>query len=167
MLETIERGLERGLRLLAYAGGLVLAALALLIIYEIVMRYFFGRPFRGGFEMTELAMSVIVACGLPYTAITRGHVAVDIFSRALDRPSMRWLNALVHILGAVLLAILAWQSWKHAVDGLSYGDATNMMGIPKAPFQFAIAVSAGLFAAVLLLDALKALRPTQKAEETP
>jgi TRAP-type C4-dicarboxylate transport system permease small subunit len=165
MLETVERWFERALRLLAYAGGLILAGLALLVIYEIGARYFFGRPFRGGFEMTELAMSAIVACGLPYTAISRGHVAVDIFSGILDRPAFRWLNVLVHILGAGILAILAWQSWKHAQGGLAYGDVTNMMRIPKYPFQFAIAISAGLFSAVLVLDALKALRPERPASE--
>ena len=166
MLDAFERGLERALRLLAYAGGLILAGLALLVIYEIFMRYFFGRPFRGGYEMTEIAMSAIVACGLPYTAITRGHVSVDIFSRVLDRPAFRWLNFAVHAAGAAILAVVAWQSWLHAMSGLSYGDVTNMMRIPKYPFQFAIAISAGLFALVLCLEALKALRPPEPTADT-
>ncbi|MBT8457426.1 MAG: TRAP transporter small permease [Rhodobacteraceae bacterium] len=159
MLDAFERGFEKVLRLLAYAGGLVLAGLALLIIYEIGARYFFGRPFRGGFEMTELAMSVIVACGLPYTAIKRGHVAVDILSGWLDSPSMRWLNFLVHLTGAIMLAILSWRAFDYAASSYGYGDVSNMMRIPKFPFQFAIAISAGLFAIVVLIDALKALRP--------
>jgi TRAP-type C4-dicarboxylate transport system permease small subunit len=159
MLDAFERKFEKGLRLLAYAGGLVLAGLAVLIIYEICARYFFGRPFRGGFEMTELAMSVIVACGLPYTAIQRGHVSVDIFSGFLDRPAMRWLNFSVHALGAVVLALLTWRSFEYAISSYGYGDVSNMMRIPKYPFQFAIAISAGLFTIVLIIDALKALRP--------
>ena len=159
MLDTFERRFEQGLRLLAYAGGLVLAGLVVLIIYEIAARYFFGRPFRGGFEMTELAMSLIVACGLPYTAIRREHVSVDIFSGFLDRPSMRWLNFLVHAIGAVILGVIAWESFGYAMKGMSYGDVTNMMRIPKSPFQFAVAISAMLFTIVLIIDALKALRP--------
>lgn len=159
MLDTFERWFERMLRLIAYAGGLVLAGLVVLVIYEINMRYFFGRPFRGGYEMTELAMSIVVACGLPYTAIARGHVAVDILSRTLDRPAWRWVNVVVHLIGALMLAILAWRSFDYAYGSLGYGDLTNMMRIPKYPFQFAVAVSALLFAIVLLLDALKAMRP--------
>lgn len=159
MLDAFERGFERVLRLIAYAGGLVLAALALLVIYEITMRYFFGRPFRGGYEMTELAMSLIVACGLPYTAITGGHVSVDILSHLLDRPAFRWLNFLVHAIGAALLALLAWQSFEYALSSYGYGDVSNMMRIPKYPFQFAVAISAGLFAIALVIEALKALRP--------
>jgi len=159
MLDTFERRFERVLRLFAYAGGLVLAGLALLIIYEITMRYFFGRPFRGGYEVTELAMSLIVACGLPYTAVMRGHVSVDIFSRWFDRPSMRWANFAVHMIGAVTLAIVAWRSFDYALGSFAQNEMSNMMRIPKHPFQFAIAISAGLFSLVLLLEALKALRP--------
>ncbi|MXQ07302.1 TRAP transporter small permease subunit [Alphaproteobacteria bacterium GH1-50] len=167
MLDAFERRFEQGLRLLAYAGGLVLAGLAVLIIYEIGARYFFSRPFRGGFEMTELAMSVIVACGLPYTAIQRGHVSVDIFSKYLDRPSMRWINFAVHALGAAVLGLLAYESFQYALKSYGYGDVSNMMRIPKFPFQFAVAISAALFTVVLIIDALKALRPaTETGEDT-
>ena len=163
MLDAFERRFERVLRLLAYAGGLMLVGLAVLVIYEIGARYFFGRPFRGGFEMTELAMSIIVACGLPYTAIHRGHVSVDIFSKYLDRPSMRWLNFSVSALGALVLGTLAYQSFGYALKSYGYGDVSNMMRIPKFPFQFAVAISGALFTVVLILDALKALRPDASA----
>ena len=165
MLDAFERRFEQALRLLAYAGGLVLAGLALLIIYEIGARYFFSRPFRGGFEMTELAMSIIVACGLPYAAIQKAHVSVDLFSRFLDRPSMRWLNFAVHATGAVVLGLLAYQSFLHAWQSYGYGDVSNMMRIPKFPFQFAVAISAALFTVVLIIDALKALRPAPETGE--
>lgn len=159
MLDTVERWFERGLRLLAYAGGLILAGLTVLVIYEIFMRYFFGRPFRGGYEMTQLAMAAIVACGLPYTAIKNAHVSVDILSRWFDRPAFRWLNFAVHAAGAAILAVLAWRAFDYAMTGMEYGDITNMMRIPKYPFQFAVAISGGLFSAVLVLRALQALQP--------
>lgn len=157
MLDRIEHGLERILRLLAYAGGLVLAGLMLLVIYEITMRYFFGRPFRGGYELTELAMSLIVAFGLPYTAVVRGHVSVDLFSRWLDHPSIRWLTGLVYLSCAVLLAFVAWQATKYAMGSLRWGDLTNMMRVPKFPFQLAVAISMALFALVMLLQSVRVM----------
>jgi len=165
MLDTFERGFERVLRLLAYAGGLVLAGLVLLVVYEIFMRYFFGRPFRGGYEITELAMSLIVACGLPYTAIMRGHVSVDILSGLFDRPAFRWLNFLIHALGAALLVQLSWESVEYALRSHVHGDVSNMMKIPKSPFQFAVAISAGLFAIVLALEAIRVIYPKDSTEK--
>jgi TRAP-type transport system small permease protein len=158
MLERVEKLLERLLRALAYGGGAVLFGLMLLVMYEVLMRYFFGRPFRGGYEMTELAMALIVAFGLPYTAISKGHVAIDLFGRWLDRPAMRWVNALIHLAGAAMLALVAWRATHYALGSYRWGDLSNMMRIPKYPFQLAIAASAALFALVLLLEAVKALR---------
>lgn len=160
MLDRVERGLTLLLRALAYAGGAVLVGLMFLVVYEVFMRYVFGRPFRGGYEMTELAMSLIVAFGLPYTAISRGHVSVDVLGAWLDQPRMRWLTALVHLTGAVLLALVAWRAGHYALGSYRWGDLSNMMRIPKSPFQFAVAGSAALFALVLLLEAVRALRPS-------
>jgi TRAP-type transport system small permease protein len=167
MLDRLEHGLERALRLLAYLGGAVLVGLMFLVVYEVFMRYFFGRPFRGGYEMTELAMALIVAFGLPYTAITKGHVAVDILADWLDRPSMRWLTFLVHLTGAILLAVVAWRAGLAALGSYRWGDMTNLMRIPKYPFQFSIAFSAGLFALVLLLEAVRSLKAGPAAGERP
>jgi TRAP-type transport system small permease protein len=158
MLARAEIALTRLLRALAYLGGAVLMLLMLLIVYEVTMRYLFGRPFRGGYELTELAMALIVAFGLPYTAIVRGHVAVDLLGPWLDRPAWRWLTVLVHLAGAVLLAVVAWRAGLYALGSLRWGEVSNMMRIPKHPFQFAVAVSLGLFALVLLLEAVRAAR---------
>lgn len=163
MLDALERGLERALRLIAHVGGLVLAGLVALIIYEVFMRYFFGRPFRGGYEITELAMSLIVAAGLPYCAITRGHVAVDIFSSWLDRPGVRWFTAAIQFLGAALLALLSWEVFAKALSSVRFGDVSNMMQIPKAPFMFAIAIAFGLFALVVLLESIRTFTGTRSA----
>lgn len=146
------------LRVLAYAGGAVLLGLVALVAFDIVMRRVLHVPFLGGFEMTELAMVVIVALGLPYCAALGGHVSVDLFAKALDRPALRWVNALVHAAGAVLLAVVAWRTVLHALGSYRWGDATNMMAIPKYPFQIVTAAGAALFAAVLLGQAMRALR---------
>lgn len=166
MLDRVERAFERLLRLIAHLGGLVLFGLMLLVIYEITMRYFYGRPFRGGYELTELAMAVIVACGLPYAAITRGHVSVDLLGGWLDRPGLRWLVVLVHAAGAALLAYIAWRSYLYAMGSLRWGDLTNMMRIPKYPFQLGVAVAMGLFALVLVLEMLRALAGRPRPDPT-
>ena len=80
-------------------------------------------------------------------------------SKYFDRPSMRWLNFAVNALGAIVLGTLACQSFDYALKSYGYGDVSNMMRIPKFPFQFAVALSAALFTVVLILHALKALRP--------
>jgi TRAP-type C4-dicarboxylate transport system permease small subunit len=145
------------LRVLAFGGGAVLLGLMALVAFDIVMRRVLKLPFLGGYEMTELAMVVIVGVGLPYCAAASGHVSVDLFGKFLDRPGLRWLNAAVHFAGAALFAIVAWRCVVYAYGSYRWGDATNMMAIPKFPFQLVTALGAALFAAVLLGQASRAL----------
>jgi TRAP-type C4-dicarboxylate transport system permease small subunit len=146
------------LRALAFGGGAVLLGLMALVAFDIVMRRVLQIPFLGGYEMTELAMAVIVALGLPYCAWVGGHIAVDLFGKFLDRPGLRWLDVVVHLVGAALFAVVAWRTCIHALGSYRWGDATNMMAIPKYPFQLVTALSAALFAVVLLGHAIRSAR---------
>jgi len=150
--------LERVLRALALAGGAVLLGLMALIAFDVVMRYVLRLPFLGAYEMTELAMALIVFLGLPYCAATGGHVAVDLFAPVLDRPALRWLTAGIHLAGAVLTALMGWQAALYALTSRSRGEATNMLKIDLWPFEMLTAASMGLFCAVLLIGTWKAIR---------
>ena len=149
---------DRFLRALALGGGVVLLGLMALIAFDVVMRYVLRIPFLGAYEMTELAMALIVFLGLPYCAATGGHVAVDVLGTLLERPALRWLNAALPLAGAALTFIIAWQSVVYALESRSRGEATNMLRIDLFPFQLLTAASMALFGAVLVRQAWKALR---------
>jgi len=149
---------HRFLRALAIGGGVVLLGLMGLVAFDVVMRYVLRIPFLGAYEMTELAMALIVFLGLPYCAATGGHVAVDVLGPLLERRAFRWLNAALPLAGAALTALIAWQSVLYALESRNRGEATNMLKIDIFPFQLLTAASMALFCAVLLLQAWKALR---------
>jgi TRAP-type C4-dicarboxylate transport system permease small subunit len=156
---------ERALRLLALGAGMVLLGLLGLVIFDVIMRYVLRLPFLGAYEMTELAMVLIVFLALPYCAATGGHVAVDVLSPILDRPAFRWLNVLIHLAGAGLMAVIAWQATLYAFASAARGEATNMLGIPKQPFELVTAACAALFAVVLLAQAWRTFRPPQAPDD--
>jgi TRAP-type C4-dicarboxylate transport system permease small subunit len=149
---------DRVLRVLALGGGVVLLGLMGLVAFDVVMRYVLRIPFLGAYEMTEIAMALIVFLGLPYCAATGGHVAVDVFGPLLERPAMRWPNAALHLAGAALTALMAWQAVLYALDSRSRGEATNMLKIDLFPFQLVGAASMALFSFVLLVQAWRTIR---------
>jgi len=152
------------LRALALGAGIVLLGLLGLVLFDVVMRYALRLPFLGAYEMTELAMVLIVFLALPYCAATGGHVAVDVLSPVLDRPGLRWFNALIHLSGAALMLVIAWQATLYAMGSVARGEATNMLRIAKYPFELVTAACAAIFALVLLGQAWKALRPPKQPE---
>ena len=69
-------------------------------------------------------------------------------------------STLLGLAGAVLMAVIAWQATLYAFASAARGEATNMLKIPKQPFELVTAVCAALFAVVLLVHAWRALRPS-------
>ena len=154
---------DRFLRALALGAGIVLLGLLGLVLFDVVMRYALRLPFLGAYEMTELAMVLIVFLALPYCAATGGHVVVDLLAPLLDRPGWRWLTVANHLAGAALLAVVAWQAALYAIGSGQRGEATNMLRIPKLPFELVTAVCTALFAVVLIAQAWRVLRRPRQA----
>jgi len=152
---------DRALRALALLGGVVLLGMMGLILFDIIMRYALKIPFLGAYEMTELAMVLIVFFGLAHCGATGGHVAVDILEPLLERPGLRWLSALVPFAGAAVVGLIAWHAVAFAIGSRKRGEATNMMGIETWPYELVTALGMGLFAVVLIIQAWKTLRPAE------
>lgn len=153
---TPERLLSRVLHAMAVAAGWILLALMAYTVLDVVLRYVFNAPFRGSLETTQFAMSLIVFLAIAYCGWTGGHIAVDLFEAALDRPALRFLPAAVALTGAVLLAAVAWQT---AVEAIATTHrVSNMMRWPYYPFRLVAAFGSAAFALVLLVQGVQALR---------
>jgi TRAP-type C4-dicarboxylate transport system permease small subunit len=149
----------RFLRALALLGGAVLLLLMFYTVLDVVLRYGFNAPFSGSLELTEFAMSVIVFLGIAYCGWIGAHVAVDILERPLDDPRLRLVPAVLSLLTALLFAVIAWRT---AAEALATTQrVSNMMRWPHFPFQLTVAFGSAMYAAVLLIQAVQALRRQQ------
>lgn len=153
-------------RFLAYAAGAALLWLMLLTVVAVVMRYVFNAPILGVQDISEVSLAVVVFLGIPYCGWTGGHVAVDLIASVVGESRLRYTDALMRLLGAVLFGVVAWQAMRQGLDALEYGDATNLVDIPHHPFMFLMSFGWLLFAGVLLLQSAAGLLqpPREKAE---
>jgi TRAP-type C4-dicarboxylate transport system permease small subunit len=145
---------EKLLHGMALLAGVVLLLLTVFTVADVVMRYFFNAPFRGSLEATEYAMALIVFLSLAWCGATGGHIAVDLFDRWLDRPSLRWLPTLMSLTGAVLFAVVAWQVAAEAFMG--FKQISNMLRWPHWPFKLGAAFGAFCFALVMFRQTWRA-----------
>jgi TRAP-type C4-dicarboxylate transport system permease small subunit len=144
------------LRTLALISGGLLLLLMGFTVVDIVLRYAFSAPFSGSFEFTEFLMAAIVFLAVAYTGWTGGHIAVDLFERWLERPSLRWLPAVISFAGAALFAVVAWQATLETIATID--QISNMLRWPHYPFRFTVAFGSAMFALVLLIQGIQALR---------
>ena len=132
---------------LGVAASVILFAMMLLTFVDVVARYLFNFPLRGGFEITELMLLVLIFAGLPLVSRADEHVTMDFIDRLLPPRAVLQVVRAVHALCAAVMFFLTWQVWIKAGRIAGYGDTTDVLKIPVGPFVY-------FMAAMILLTGL-------------
>jgi TRAP-type C4-dicarboxylate transport system permease small subunit len=140
---------------LGVAASAILMAMMCLTFVDVVARYVFNRPIRGGFEVTELLLLVLIFAGLPLVSHADEHVTMDFVDRLLRERARRWLGRLVNLAVAAMMLFMAWQVVIKAGRIASYGDATDVLRIAYGPFVY---FSAAMIALAGLIHLYKMLQ---------
>jgi TRAP-type C4-dicarboxylate transport system permease small subunit len=115
-----------------------------LTFFDVVGRYLLNKPIRGAFEVTELALLVLIFAGLPLVSHADEHVTMDFIDRVLPgRMRRAWIRAM-HAICAAIMFFLAWQVWIKANRIAGYGDTTDVLRITIGPFVYFMALMIGL-----------------------
>lgn len=139
---------DRATLLLAWVAGACLLFMMALIAVSVVMRYVFHSPVLGVNEIVQLSAVALVMASLPYCTQHNGHVAVDVFDRALGRWGRLIGDVTSRALSIFLLGMLCRRAVLKSLDALEFEDVTNMLELPVWPFYAILAAGAGLCALV-------------------
>ncbi|MFN2644364.1 MAG: TRAP transporter small permease [Burkholderiales bacterium] len=148
MSEPERRWERRADAVLGIAASALLFAMMCLTFVDVVARYLFNSPIRGGFEMTELTLLVLIFAGLPLVSHGDEHVTMDFIDRMLPARALLALQRLVHALVAAMFFFLAWQMWIKAGRISGYGDTTDVLRIVVGPFVYFMVAMIALTAIV-------------------
>lgn len=157
-VSAIDKWMQRGLGVLA---AVILFAMMLLTFVDVIMRYVFGSPLRGSFEVTELLMVVLIFAGLPLASRNDEHVVMDFLDHLMAPGLLRAVRAIVHVACSAVLCGMGWLMLVKAKKLLAYQDTSAIMHIQLAPFVYVIAVLIFLTAATHLYLAALAGRGRQ------
>ena len=138
MLSRIETRCIAASRLIAIlaVGGML--ALALLTVADIALRAAFSAPIPGLFEVSQLLMAVIVVATLPVGIMERNHITIDLFEGMLGPRWTKTGEAIGAVLMVAFMAVLAWRFGLYAERLAIRGDTTTIVGVPIAPFWWAV-----------------------------
>jgi TRAP-type C4-dicarboxylate transport system permease small subunit len=121
---------------LGIAASALLLCLMVLTFADVVARYLLNRPIRGAFEITELALLVLIFAGLPLVSHADEHVTMDFIDRILPAGVVGAWIRFMHGVCAALMFFLTWQIWIKAGRISGYGDTTDTLRILVGPFVY-------------------------------
>ena len=140
------------------AGASILSILMFLTVVDVSLRYFFNRPLRGTYELTELMMVAIVVLGLGYTAATGGHISVDIIVNRFKGRSRLIVDVINLILGIIIFSLIAWQSTEYAFSALKTGEHSDILKVPTFYFKILVPIGSTMLVLELLMQLLKSFK---------
>ena len=116
MAGKIDRILDGMIKFFGIIAGVIFASMALIVTYNVVMRYFLSRPPVWAIEITEYAMVYATFLAAAWVLSVDGHVKIDVVTMMLSRRSQRILSVVVSALGVGTCALLGWFAVKSTHD---------------------------------------------------
>ncbi len=145
---------KRADAVLGVAASVILFCMMTLTFVDVIARYVINRPVRGGFEITEMMLLVLIFAGLPLVTHAGEHVTMDLIDRLLGERARALLLRLVELICAGLMFFLAWLMWLKAGKIAAYGDTTDVLRILVGPFVYFMVAMIGVSGLVHLFRAL-------------
>lgn len=140
-----------------YISAMAVAGMMLITVADVVLRALFNFPIRGTLEIVELLLAATFFLALPATFLRDEHIVVDMIDRKVGENGVNVLKRMSALVGAVLLAALAWHGWIAAQDTLMFNDVTSDLAIPKIYYWLPILVG---FAGAFIAAAAMVINPT-------
>lgn len=129
-----------------------LAAMMVLTGVDVFLRYVFNRPVTGSYEMTEFMMPIVIAFGLAYCALEKGHVRVELVTSKLPETAQAVMNVFASLVFIGIFILLTWQTFLRAKGMFDVGQTSIVLYIPVFPFVLAVAIGSAALCLVVLRD---------------
>lgn len=111
----------------AILGGVGFIALVLMSLISIVGRKLASAPITGDIELMQMVGAVAAAAMLPYCEMERHHLRVDFFTTRLAQHAKYKLDAVSHLLLALVALLVAWRTGVGALSLREAGEASMML----------------------------------------
>ena len=151
MYRTLAIMVEALARVMALAGGAVLAALIVMTVASIIGRALIGLglgPIPGDFELVEIGVGFAIFAFLPWCQLKQGHARVDLFQAAMSPRLNRVIDFGSDVLMAVAATLIAWRLILGLLDKKGYFETTFILQFPIWMAYAASAAGAVVFVVV-------------------
>jgi TRAP-type C4-dicarboxylate transport system permease small subunit len=127
-------------RIAGYIASVTIAAVMMLTVADVFMRYVFARPITGTTEMVEFMMVVLVLAVVP-AALANRHVSVDVLTEHLTPKGKALFDAVTLIGSSWLVAIMGWRALKACAFMIRNDVRSPTLDIAVFPFYVIVGLA--------------------------
>lgn len=151
-----ERFISSLSRVLNLVGAGVLVIMMALTVVNILVRPVF-RSILGIPELVSYGFVIVVCFGLAYTAVIRGHVAVELVASRFPPRVQAVIESITCLLSIGVFVIIAWQSAVYGWEQWLIGEYAPILEFPLIQFRYILVFGFAVLCLALLLHLFKSL----------
>lgn len=164
LFQTVYNGYSNICKCFSFFGALGLAAIAIMVTIDVIMRNFFEKPLIGTYEVIQFVMIIVIFFAIPYCQVKKQHVAVTIFSDLLKGKLKHILSSFTNLLSVIIYFLIAYTSFKATMGYWTAKQVSLVLLWPQWPFILLVAIGTTLYTGILLLDFLQSLVNLSKSK---
>ncbi len=124
---------------------------------DVIGRNFFNKPITGAYELTGLALALMVFFSLGIAQIKKDHIEIDFLTNFFPAKVQHALYALTSLIVFILLCVTTWQLFVYAQGLMVSGELTGDLGWKLYPFVMLATVGALFFTLSFILDIVRSI----------
>ena len=140
------------------AANIILAAMMLLTVSDVFLRYVFRKPILGTTEITESMMACLAFFALAWCATRNSHLEVDLLISRFSTRVQAVMDALTRLIGLVVVALIAWRNILEAMAVRELNLVSSLIKIPSFPFYYIISLGCGILCLVMVFQVIDNIR---------
>ena len=143
-----------------FHGGASVALVGMMgvIVVGVTSRYFFNSPIIGSFELTRLALAVLVTLALAHTALEKGHIRVELLVSRLPQRGQVIMEFIAGVFSLGMVSLITWQTILYAIRVIEQEYVfSSVLLFPLYPFIILLAISFMLFWLVIAVNFLDSI----------
>ncbi len=165
VLAKIDNGLQGIEKVLTAISWMVTILVTLMIVTDVVMRYFFNHPLPASWEISEVCMPAIVFFAFAYTLTINQHVKMTLVMERVSPGTQKIFDIVNYSICIVMCALLTYWSWQRFwTSFVSKEEILAAIYIPWWPGKLAMPIGMGFFTARYVLILLDILIPYKKTK---
>lgn len=163
---SLEKAIHKINRSVKAVSLITLLAMTFFVAADVIGRYFFNLPIKGGMDIQELMMVVMVFLAMGFIALENQNVRVDLLTSRLKGRTLAIFDTFASLVGFVIVSLITWQSSVTAFKELAKasGQVTLLLHIPVAPFMFVASLGLALMALEIFIQLIHGISRVKSAK---
>ena len=154
-IESVDKILEKIFRPIGQVGILAIVAMMLVVVFDVVGRYFFNRPIIGATEIVQILNILLSFFALIWCTLEKEHIKVDILENIIPPKVKKPSDTVYYLLGVGFYSLICIQNAKITYGYFFKEGKTVVLGIPLLPVYSIISITCGCVAILLLFAVIR------------